>query len=139
MQQSQSVPPPDLESAGAFAAAVGLRFAEITGQRVTGVVDLGPEHHTPWGVVHGGVYATIVESAASVGASAAVADRGQFAVGLHNGTDFLRSTHTATASVEAIAVIQGRTQQLWDMTITGGDGKLLARGSLRLQNVDRKA
>jgi len=73
------------------------------------------------------------------GTSAAVADRGQFAVGLHNGTDFLRSAHTTTASVEAIAVIQGRTQQLWDVTITGGDGKLLARGSLRLQNVDRKA
>jgi uncharacterized protein (TIGR00369 family) len=85
--------------------------------------------------VHGGVYATVVESAASmasIGASAAVADRGQFAVGLHDSTDFLRSTHTAAAAVEATPVIQGRTQQLWDVTITGGNGKLLALGSLSL-------
>ena len=63
---------------------------EATGTRVTGIVDLGPDQHTPWGVVHGGVYCTVVESAASIGASAAVADRGQFAVGVNNNTDFLR-------------------------------------------------
>jgi hypothetical protein len=41
-------------------------------------------------VVHGGVYCTVVESAASIGASAAVIDRGQFAIGVNNSTDSLR-------------------------------------------------
>jgi len=77
-----------------------------------------------------------VESAASVGATAAVTDRGQIAVGVHNSTDFLRSTRTGTATVHAQPVQQGRTQQLWDVTITGQDGKSLARGSVRLQNID---
>ena len=65
-------------------------MTEATGTRVTGTVDLGPDQHTPWGVVHGGVYCTVVESAASIGASTAVVDRGQFAVGVNNNTDFLR-------------------------------------------------
>jgi 1,4-dihydroxy-2-naphthoyl-CoA hydrolase len=71
---------PELDNASAFVAAAGLRLTHVAGDRVEGVIDLGPAHHTPWGVVHGGVYTAAVESAASVGATAAVADRGQVAV-----------------------------------------------------------
>ena len=133
---SAELPPVDLASSSGFAAAAGFEPPEVSGTRVTGFVDLGPDHHTPWGVVHGGVYTTAVESAASIGASAAVADRGQFAVGVHNSTDFVRSTTGGTATVRAVPVQQGRTQQLWDVTITDANGSLLARGSLRLHNLD---
>ncbi|MGW0044139.1 PaaI family thioesterase [Rhodococcus sp. NPDC003348] len=120
-----------------FVAAAGLIVDEATGSRVTGHIDLSADHHTPWGVVHGGLYATAVESAASIGASAAVADRGQFAVGVHNGTDFLRSsTGGERALVVAEPLQQGRVQQLWLVTITNEQtGKALARGQVRLQNV----
>lgn len=91
---------------------------------------------TPRGVVHGGVYATLIETAASVGASAAVNDRGQFSVGVNNSTDFRRSTRSGTLDVFAEPVIQGRVQQLWSVRITRHeDGKLIARGQVRLQNV----
>jgi uncharacterized protein (TIGR00369 family) len=112
-------------------------MTEASGTRVVGHLELGPEHHTPWGVVHGGVYTTAVESAASVGASIAVADRGQFAVGLHNATDFLRASSGGRAELVATALQQGRTQQLWLVVITREDGKELARGQVRLQNVDQ--
>lgn len=126
----------DLADAGAFLRAAGLVFTEVSGSRVVGSVELGPDHHTPWGVVHGGVYATAVESAASVGASAAVADRGQFAVGTSNTTDFLRSATGGRLEVEAVPVQQGRVQQLWDVRLTDRSGRLLARGTVRLQNVE---
>ena len=126
----------ELNNGSPFLTAAGLQVTEATGRLVVGTIELGPEHHTPWGVVHGGVYTTAVESAASIGASAAVADRGQFAVGVHNSTDFIRSTAGGTATVRATPVQQGRSQQLWDVTITGPDGRLLARGSLRLHNVE---
>jgi 1,4-dihydroxy-2-naphthoyl-CoA hydrolase len=129
--------PLNLADVGAFLAASGLRLTEVTGQSVTGTLKLGPQHHTPWGIVHGGVYTTAIESAASAGATAAVAERGQFAVGVHK-SDFLRSTKSATATLHATPVHQGRTQQLWDVTITDQDGHQLARGALRLQNVDAR-
>jgi 1,4-dihydroxy-2-naphthoyl-CoA hydrolase len=128
----------ELNNGGPFLKAAGLQLTEATGQLVVGTIELGPEHHTPWGVVHGGVYTTAVESAASIGASAAVADRGQFAVGVHNSTDFVRSATGGTATVRAVPVQQGRTQQLWDVTITDANGSLLARGSLRLHNLDMR-
>ena len=125
---------PDLDNASAFVAAAGLRLTHVAGDRVEGVIELGPAHHTPWGVVHGGVYTTAVESAASVGATTAVADRGQIAVGTNN-TDFLRSMTTGTVAVTAAPVQQGRTQQLWDVRITDMSGRVVARGTVRLQNI----
>ncbi|WP_350246269.1 PaaI family thioesterase [Rhodococcus sp. D-6] len=119
-----------------FVEASGFVVEEATGTKVAGYVDLGPDHHTPWGVVHGGLYATIVETAGGIGASAAVLERGQFAVGVNNSTDFLRSTTGCRASVTAEPLQQGRTQQLWLVIITDTTtGKVLARGQLRLQNV----
>ena len=126
----------DLTAASAFVAATGLELTEVTGTRVAGHIDVGPGHHTPWGVVHGGVYCTAVESAASVGASTAVAERGQFAVGVNNSTDFLRPMTAGRLDVLAEPLQQGRTLQLWLVTLTrADDGKLVARGQVRLQNV----
>jgi 1,4-dihydroxy-2-naphthoyl-CoA hydrolase len=109
---------------------------EFSGDKVAGHVDLGPDQHTPWGVVHGGVYCTVIESAASIGASAAVAGRGQFAVGVNNQTDFLRPMNEGRVDVRAEPIQQGRTLQLWLVTLTrADDGKTVARGQVRLQNV----
>ncbi len=133
---SDGLPPVDLESAGAFPRASGFVPAEVSGTRVTGTVELGPDQHTPWGVVHGGVYCAVVEAAASVGASAAVAAEGRFAVGVNNNTDFLRATTEGRLDVVAEPVQQGRTQQLWQVLISRAeDGALVARGQVRLQNV----
>ncbi|WP_309229447.1 MULTISPECIES: PaaI family thioesterase [unclassified Blastococcus] len=122
--------------APAFVGAMGFTTAEVTGTRVTGSADLGPEHHTPWGVVHGGVYCAIVETAASVGASRAVQEHGQFSVGVNNSTDFIRSMTAGRVDVVAEPVQQGRTQQLWQVALTRAeDGKLVAQGRVRLQNV----
>ena len=136
MTDTPAVPiPKNLADASAFLAASGLRLTEVTGSSVTGTLELGAQHHTPWGIVHGGVYTAAIESAASAGATAAVSQLGQIAVGVHNSTDFLRSTKSTTATLHATPVYQGRTQQLWDAIIIDLDGRQLARGSLRLQNV----
>jgi 1,4-dihydroxy-2-naphthoyl-CoA hydrolase len=133
---SAELPDVDLTKASVFVAASGFVVTEAGGRRVVGHVDLGPDQHTPWGVVHGGVYCTVVESAASIGASAAVIEHGQFAVGVDNSTSFLRPMVTGRIDVVAEPIQQGRTLQLWQVLLTRAeDGKLVARGQVRLQNV----
>jgi len=123
-------------STSEFMRVAGLRLEEIGGGKVRGAIDLGEHHHTPWGVVHGGVYTAAIESAASVGASAAVEERDQFAVGVSNTTDFLRPMKEGRVDVVAEPIMQGRNQQLWQVIITRSeDGKEVARGQVRLQNV----
>jgi 1,4-dihydroxy-2-naphthoyl-CoA hydrolase len=119
-----------------FLRISGLRLETVSGDMVRGWIDLDQQHHTPWGVVHGGVYAAAVESAASLGASAAVQDKEQFAVGVNNNTDFLRPVTEGRVEVVAEPVMQGKGQQLWQVVITRAeDGKAVARGQVRLQNV----
>ena len=127
--------PAFLDQGSAFLRAAGLILDEITAARVAGHLVLGPDHHTPWGIVHGGVYTTAVESAASVGASTAVRDQGQVAVGLTNTTHFLRPVTEGRVNVEAVALSQGRTHQLWRVDIRDESGRLIAHGEVRLQNV----
>lgn len=120
----------------AFVAAAGLALTEVGPRRVTGEIELSEAHHTPWGVVHGGVFTTAIETAASVGASAAAAEHGQFAVGVNNNTDFLRAMKAGIVDVVAEPQLQGRVQQLWEVRITRReDLKEIARGRVRLQNV----
>ena len=111
---------------GAFLTALGLELTQMTGTRVTGTITLTAEHHTPWGIVHGGVHAATIESAASIGASHAVRDAGQVAVGLTNTTHFLRPVTAGEVSVEARAVHQGRGQQLWQVKITDDPCRVIA-------------
>ncbi len=124
-----------LEEPGEFVAVAGLILDHVSGSQVSGHIDLDRRHHTPWGIVHGGVYTTAIESAASIGASQAVMAQGQVAVGLTNTTHFLRSLTSGRVVVEAIALHQGRSQQLWRVDVSDGAGKLIALGEVRLQNI----
>jgi 1,4-dihydroxy-2-naphthoyl-CoA hydrolase len=124
------------ENLGRFVSAAGLVLDELTTTLVRGHIDLTDDHHTPWGIVHGGVYSSAVESAASLGAGAAVRDRGMAVVGLVNTTHFLRPMSSGRVLVEASPINQGRTQQLWKVDITTVEGKIVAHGEVRLQNVE---
>lgn len=94
-------------------------------------------HHQPYGVVHGGVYSTLVETLASTGAAVwAMANGMQGAMGLSNTTDFLRATRNGVLVGEATPIHRGRNQQIWEVAIAReADGKLVAHGQVRLQNI----
>ena len=125
-----------LEGASAFTTAAGLRLESVSGTLVRGWIDLGPEHHQPFGIVHGGVYASAVETAASIGATQAVLDQGKVAVGVHNSTNFIASMSEGRVNVVATAVSQSHTQQLWQVDIIrDSDERLIATGQLRVQNI----
>jgi 1,4-dihydroxy-2-naphthoyl-CoA hydrolase len=114
-----------------------IEFDEISSTRVSGSVTADQRHHQPWGIVHGGLYTTVIETFATTGAFEAVKDRGQQAVGVSNATDFLRAHRTGPLQVVAVPIQQGRTQQLWQVEIRRPeDDKLIARGQVRLQNID---
>ena len=129
-------PMPSGEMIETFRRSVDFAIHELSGSRVRATLTLDERHHQPFGVVHGGVYALAVEGVASAGACAAVAERGQYAVGTSNTTDFLRPVARADVEVVAEPIFQGRTQQLWNVQIVRLDNhKLVAKGQLRLQNL----
>lgn len=80
----------------------------------------------PYGLVHGGVYAALAESLASVATAAAVWDDGNIAVGLSNQTSFMRPATEGHVNATAIRRHRGRTTWIWDVDLTDDDGRLCA-------------
>ncbi len=127
----------DLSRPSELMRLLEIHFEDIGPKRVSGSVAADERHHQPWGLVHGGLYTAVIETFATTGAYEAVKDRGKQAVGVTNITDFLRPHPHGRLNVDATAIHQGRNQQLWQVEIRRPqDDKLIARGQVRLQNVD---
>ena len=119
--------------ADAWGRTLGLEVLEVTPERVSARLLAGPQHHQPYGVLHGGVYCSIVEAVASYGAGYRALALGQKGVlGVSNSTDFFRSHSEGELACEGRAIHTGRSAHLWEVTVTRtSDGKLVARGQVR--------
>jgi uncharacterized protein (TIGR00369 family) len=117
-----------------FDQVLGTRLVEADGDHVVLAADVRPQLLQPYGIVHGGVHCALIETAASAGAALWFADRGNV-VGVANHTNFIRAVREGTLTVTATPVQRGRTQQLWQVDVTDDDGRLVARGEVRLANI----
>jgi 1,4-dihydroxy-2-naphthoyl-CoA hydrolase len=117
-----------------FRRSVDFKIHELSGERVRATISLNEDHHQPFGIVHGGVYTTLVETTASYGAVAALG--GGRAVGVSNHTDFLKAVRDGELRVEGTRLQLGRTMQLWQVSITDERDRLVAHGRVRLMNLD---
>lgn len=117
--------------------AMGLTVTRATTDEVRCTWEVGEQHLQGYGIVHGGVHCGVVETVASIGAALVARERGQIVVGLENHTSFVRAVR-AGAALEAVArpVTRGRSSQVWSAEITDPDGKLVARGTVRLLCLD---
>lgn len=119
-----------------FDTELGLTYLEVTPDGGRARLDIGDKLLQPWGIVHGGVYCSIVESLASVSAHVWLSENGGgTVVGVNNNTDFLRAISSGTVTAESTPIHRGRRQQLWLITITDDNDRVVARGQVRLQNV----
>jgi uncharacterized protein (TIGR00369 family) len=84
------------------------------------------------GIVHGGVYAAISETLASMGTAAAVRPNGGTALGMANNTSFLRPVSAGTIHATATAFHRGRTSWLWDVEMRDDQGRLCANSRVTI-------
>ena len=117
-----------------FGKYLGFTIDDVSADAVRGSVSVSPDHHQGHGIVHGGVYCSVVEHAASVAAANWYGDRGRV-VGVSNSTHFIRAVRSGLLQVEATPLQRGRTQQLWQVFITDDQQRLVAKGEVRLANI----
>ncbi|KUH93271.1 PaaI family thioesterase [Mycobacterium sp. IS-3022] len=119
-----------------FDSELGLTYLELGPDGARAQLKIEDKLLQPYGIVHGGVYCSIVESLASVSGAVWLADNGGgHVVGVNNNTDFLRAISSGTVTAVSAPIHRGRRQQLWQITITDDDDRLVARGQVRLQNM----
>lgn len=122
-------------NSGGFAEAMGFKFVIAHGMEVVVEWTVGKQHLQPYGIVHGGVHAGVIETVCSVGAGLAARERGQLGgvVGLENHTSFLRAVREGTKlRARATPVTRGKTTQVWHAEVRDEANQLIASGSVRL-------
>jgi uncharacterized protein (TIGR00369 family) len=105
---------------------LGFEFLHIGPDRATARAEVRPQLMQPFGLVHGGVYAALAESLASVATYVAVKDDGNIALGLSNSTSFMRPILSGHVNGEARRRHSGRTTWVWDVDMTDDEGRLCA-------------
>ncbi len=119
-----------------FNACMQLRFRSATLDEVVAEVPVADHLLQPYGLVHGGVYSAMIETACSTGAALFALGRGQHTVGLDNTTSFLRAVRQGTLTVRATPLVRGRRSHVWEGRVTDDRGRLAAAGRVRLLVLD---
>ena len=132
---------PDLAAAlnahlGGFERAIGLRFTQVSLDEVRAEIPVTPALLQPYGIVHGGVYCSIVETLASAGAALHAMKDGRTSVGLENTTSFVRAVRAGALVAVATPVHLGRSSQVWEVAISDEAGRLAATGRVRTLSLD---
>jgi uncharacterized protein (TIGR00369 family) len=119
-----------------FDKELGLEYIELTPDGGRARLEIRDTLLQMAGIVHGGVYCSIIESVASVSGAVWLAEHGGgTVVGVNNNTDFLRAISSGTVTAQSTPIHRGRRQQLWLVTITDDNERVVARGQVRLQNM----
>lgn len=124
-----------------FDGSINIEYVTVAPDQVTCKVNVEDRHLQPAGIVHGGVYASLVEAAASAAGAAWLIDSGmpKAYVGMDNSTSFLRSVTEGVLRAESTPVHRGSKTQLWKVEIFNGSDDLVCLGQLRGQNVSLKS
>lgn len=93
----------------------GLEYLSVSDTEVHAQLEVRPKVKQPAGLVHGGVYAAMAESMASMATAFSVMADGQMAMGLSNSTSFLRPVTEGTVHAVATRLHRGRTTWVWDV------------------------
>jgi uncharacterized protein (TIGR00369 family) len=119
-------------SLSGWGAAMDLRFVRATAAEVVAELEVSARHLQPHGIVHGGVYAGMIETVASVGAAVHALSLGRSVVGLENHTSFLHAVREGRLRATARPLTLGRRTHVWEATVADATSRVVATGRVRL-------
>lgn len=114
------------EPATTLDTTLGFEGYQFDGEaRASAALPVTDAIRQPFGIVHGGAYASLAESLCSRATFDAVGPA-NLALGQSNETKFLRPCSEGTVSAVATARHRGRTSWVWDVEMSDEEGRLLA-------------
>ncbi len=115
-----------------FDTYIGTEWVSLDPDDARARIELRDELRQPYGLLHGGVYSTLVESLCSYATAAAVWEDGMIAVGQAIEVSFLRPVTAGHAEVRAVARHRGRSTWIWQVEIVDDDERLSALAKMTM-------
>jgi 1,4-dihydroxy-2-naphthoyl-CoA hydrolase len=119
-------PPKFIPQERTYDALLGVEYDPTAEGDVCATVPVRDSLCQPMGLVHGGVYASIAESLATVATIYRVHQDGTYGVGLSNQTSFLRPILEGSIHATARVCHSGRTTWIWDVEFHDDEERLCA-------------
>jgi uncharacterized protein (TIGR00369 family) len=109
-----------------FAELIGTEWIDLDPDEARARIKIAEHHRQPYGIVHGGVFASLAESLCSAATHAAMADEGKVAMGMANSTTFIRPIRDGHVNAVAVARQRGSTTWVWDVELSDDGGRVCA-------------
>jgi len=115
-----------------FAEEIGVEWIDLDPDNARARIKVEERHLQPFGIVHGGVYASLAESLCSAATYGAVRENGSVAMGQSNDTTFLRPISAGYVNASARTRHRGRTTWIWDVEVSDDEGRVCALSRMTL-------
>jgi 1,4-dihydroxy-2-naphthoyl-CoA hydrolase len=115
-----------------FDALIGTEWLSDDPDGARARVPIRDDLRQPFGLMHGGVMSSLVESVCSRATALAVYGDGMAAMGQSINVSFMRPITSGHAEVRARARHRGRTTWVWEAEVVDADGKLCALGRMTI-------
>jgi 1,4-dihydroxy-2-naphthoyl-CoA hydrolase len=109
-----------------FAEEIGVEWIDFDPDNARARIAVEERHLQPFGIVHGGVYASLAESICSAATYGVVREDDMVAMGQSNSTTFLRPIGTGHVNATATSRHRGRTTWVWDVELSDDEGRVCA-------------
>ena len=105
---------------------LGFRFTRYEEGIIRVEMEVGPTHHNPLGIVHGGIYCDLADAAMGMALAGALADDEGFAT-LQLQASYLRAVRQGLLVATGRVVHRGRTVAHLESEVCDGEGRPVAR------------
>ncbi|MBM7062175.1 hotdog fold thioesterase [Pseudomonas sp. UL073] len=119
---------PDLERLNAtlrntIGELLDIRFESYDDESLTASMVIDARTHQPYGLLHGGASVVLAESLGSTASFLCIDNSQYYCVGLEVNANHLRGLRSGRVTAVARPVHLGRTTHVWDIRLSGEDGK----------------
>ncbi len=111
-------------------ALIGLQFTAIGTNFLQAELPVDERTHQPYGLLHGGASAAMIETLGSVASYLLVASTGQRAVGIEINANHVRGITEGKVIGTVTALHVGRSTHVWDVRIHNSKHQLISVGRL---------
>ncbi len=101
-----------------------IRFEAFDDESLTASMVIDPRTHQPYGLLHGGASVVLAETLGSTASYLCIDSSTFYCVGLEVNANHLRGLRSGRVTAVARPLHLGRTTQVWDIRLSGDDGKL---------------
>jgi uncharacterized protein (TIGR00369 family) len=124
--------PEDLPETLGFAELVGIEWLDDDPDHARARVEVRSDLLQPFGLMHGGVFSTLVESVCSRATALVVYENGMAAMGQSINVNFIRPVLGGAAEVRARARHRGSTAWVWEAEIVDSEERTCALAQMTI-------